>query len=110
MSDYQQYPPVPPPYYPQTSTLAIISLIAAILGWFALPLIGSVVAVITGHMAKNEIRSSLGRLTGEGLATAGQVMGYIQLGLLVLSLCVFLVFLAFGIGIPLCILPFTGQH
>ena len=36
----------------QTSTLAIISLVAGILGWSLLPLLGSLGAIITGHMAR----------------------------------------------------------
>ncbi len=33
----------------QTSAMALISLIAGILGWTALPFLGSVAAIITGH-------------------------------------------------------------
>jgi hypothetical protein len=31
-----------------------------IIGWVLLPLVGSIIAVITGHMAKKEIRESQG--------------------------------------------------
>lgn len=58
------------------STLAIVSLVAAIAGWSFLPVVGGVIAIITGYQAKNEIRASEGRLRGEGLATAGIVIGY----------------------------------
>jgi hypothetical protein len=87
MSDYPQYPQVPPTMLTQNSTLAIVSLIAGIASWVLIPFIGAVVAVITGHMAKKEIRQSVGRLTGDGMATAGLVLGYIQLGLTVLAVC-----------------------
>jgi len=53
-----------PPAYPtlvkRESTLAIISLISGILGWTIFPFIASIVAVITGHLAKKEIRESGG--------------------------------------------------
>ncbi len=62
------------------STLAIVSLVAAIAGWSFLPVIGGVIAIITGHLAKNEIRESEGRLRGDGLATAGLVIGYACVG------------------------------
>jgi len=63
------------------STLAIVSLVAAIAGWSILPVIGGVIAIITGHLAKNEIRASEGRLRGDGLATAGLVIGYACVGI-----------------------------
>jgi hypothetical protein len=96
--NYSQLPPAP--LAPPTSTLAIISLIAGIVSWFLIPVIAAVAAVITGHMAKNEIRKSNGTLGGNGMATAGMVLGYVQLGL---GLCVCLVvaaMLAFGISVP----------
>jgi Domain of unknown function (DUF4190) len=96
--NYSQLPPAP--LAPPTSTLAIISLISGIVSWFLIPVIGAVAAVITGHMAKNEIRKSNGMLGGNGMATAGLVLGYVQLGL---GLCLCLVvaaMLAFGISIP----------
>ena len=94
----QQYTPLPP--VQTTSTLAIISLISGIVSWFILPFIAAVAAVITGHMAKNEIRRSNGMLSGNGLATAGLVLGYVQLGLGVCLCLLVVVMLAFGFSIP----------
>jgi hypothetical protein len=94
----QQYSPVPPAQI--TSTLAIVSLISGIVSWLLIPFIAAIVAVITGHMAKNEIKKSNGMIGGNGMATAGLVLGYVQLGL---GLCICLavvVMLAFGITIP----------
>ena len=42
---------------PPTNTMAVISLVSGILSWFIFPVVGALVAVITGHMARNEIRS-----------------------------------------------------
>ncbi len=67
------------------STLAIASLISGILGWTLLPVIGGMIAVVTGHMAKSEIRKSSGQLAGEGLATAGLILGYTAT---ILGLCI----------------------
>ncbi len=69
-----------------TSGLATASLIFGILGLTLLPSLGSVVAVVLGYMAKNEINSSAGQLEGSGLATAGLVLGYIGLGLALLGI------------------------
>ena len=86
-------PPVaiPPGYYapalPTTSTAAIVSLVFGILSWTLLPVISSIVAVIAGHMARNEIRRSGGRLGGDGLAVAGMIMGYVQIILMLFVMC-----------------------
>ncbi len=108
MSTYQEFPQVPPPAVAQTSTLAIISLVSGILGWTLVPTLGAIVAVITGHMAKNEIRRSGGMLTGDGLATAGMVLGYVHLALAVVGICLAILIITGAIGIPLCLVPFTN--
>ena len=53
------------------SQLAIASLVSGILGWTLVPFIGTLVAIITGHMARSEIRRSNGQLGGDGMAIAG---------------------------------------
>ena len=92
-----------------TSSLAIVSLVAGIVSWFIVPILGAIVAVITGHMAKNEIRGSGGRLSGDGLATAGLILGYLQLGLTLIGACVVAVFVVLGISAPLMCLPFANE-
>ena len=57
-----------------TSTKAVVSLICGFCIIF-FPL--SLVAIILGHLSLSEIKKSAGRLTGEGLATAGLILGYI---------------------------------
>jgi len=71
----------------QNSSLAIVSIVSGIASWFVLPLIGAIIAVITGHMAKKEIRESAGRLSGVEMANAGLVLGYVHLALSVLAAC-----------------------
>lgn len=76
----------------KTSTLAIISLVCGITSWFAVPLVCGIAAVITGHMARTEIRNNPGT-EGGGLAVAGLVLGYTNIALIVLSLLVIFLFL-----------------
>lgn len=73
----------------QTSSLAIASLVSGILGWTLVPFIGTLVAIITGHMARAEIRRSNGQLDGDGLAIAGLVLGWIAAALWVVGLVIF---------------------
>jgi hypothetical protein len=92
-------PPPPPRYTPApsvpTSGLAIASLILGIGGLTLLPLFGSILALIFGYMARNDIRQRPDKVTGEGLAIAGIVMGWIAVGLAVLGLLV-------GAGFMVC--------
>lgn len=77
----------PPSYSPPTSSMAVVSLLAGILGLSLFPFVGSIVAVITGNMAKNEIRDSRGALGGEGLAKVGVILGWIGIILGILGIC-----------------------
>lgn len=86
MSEYRPEMTPPPVAATQTSTMAIISLVLGILGWVILPVLGAIGAVITGHLAKSEISKSMGRLTGNGMATVGLVLGYVQIALAVCGL------------------------
>lgn len=76
----------------QTSITAVLSLVFGILTWIALPLVGAVVAVVTGHVARGEIRRAQGALDGDGMAIAGLILGWAQLLLCVLALLAFLLF------------------
>lgn len=87
-------PPAPQAALPVTSTLAVISLVSGLLGWTLLPFLGSLVAVVCGHLARAEIRRARGNLEGDGLAVAGLVLGYLALGLCLLV--VVAAFLFFG--------------
>jgi len=83
------------------SSMAIVSLVSGILGLTLLPMLGSIVALIVGYIAKQEIRDSRGMLGGDGMATAGLVLGWIGVGLTVIGCCIG----AFFILIPACLLP-----
>ncbi|MCD9046576.1 MULTISPECIES: DUF4190 domain-containing protein [unclassified Luteimonas] len=72
----------------QTSVLAVLSLVFGILGWTLLPGLGAIVAVVTGHIARAEIRRAPQTLEGDGLAIAGLVLGWlgIVLGIALVAL------------------------
>ena len=81
----------------KTNTMALVSLIAGILGLTLFPFLGSIAAVITGNIGRKEIAASSGAETGDGLAMAGVVMGWIGIGLGVPALC--------SICVPFALLP-----
>jgi len=97
-----------PPVYQQTSSLAVISLISGIASFFILPLLGAIAAIITGNMAKKEIRQAAGRLSGEGMATAGLILGWINIALGVIGVCLGLLAFLGIFSIPLCFIPFAN--
>lgn len=95
----------------QTNSLAIVSLIAGIGSFFAhiIPGIGgltvAVIAIITGYMARNQIKQ-----TGEQgmwMANAGIIIGFVHIGLLVLLVLVVLVAI-FVLGIAM--FGFSRSH
>lgn len=75
-----------------TSALAVVSLVSGIVSWLLLPLLGALVAIITGHLARSEIRASQGGLDGDGLAIAGLILGYLQIVLGILAVAAVMLF------------------
>lgn len=86
-----------------TSPWAIVSLISGISSYFILPVIGTVGALVSGYLAKEEIRKSQGQIGGDGLATAGLVLGWINVALTLLVICLIVLTLTGVIsGIAIC--------
>jgi len=79
---YTQQMPYQPPRY-STNGMAVGSLVASLLWFFW---IGSVAAIVFGHVALGQIKAAEGRETGTGMAIAGLVLGYLQIGGLLLAL------------------------
>lgn len=80
-----------------TNGFAIASLTMGVLGLSALPLIGAVLALIFGYRARREIANS--REKGEGLASAGVILGWVGVGLAALILLVAVVAIVFLIPV-----------
>ena len=84
-----------PPAAPPTHTLAIVSLVAGVLGLTICGIIGSVVALATGYLARDEIRKNPGAYSGDGMATAGMVLGGAGLA----WMCIWLLFVLVFMGL-----------
>jgi hypothetical protein len=104
--------PYPPPYaqpYPgyaaptSTNGFAIASLVLGIL-W--LYWVGSILAVIFGHIALAQ--TSDRRQGGRGLAIAGLVLGYIGVGVLVLVIVLALIVGTANVHSSVTVTPVTG--
>jgi hypothetical protein len=93
--DQPNLPESTPPALP-TSTLAIISFIAGLVGIFFMPFIGGIAAIVTGNMAHKETRSFPPTHGGDGLATAGMVMGWLSLLIWIIICCLIISGLTLG--------------
>lgn len=92
----------------QTNNLAIISLISGILGWTMLPWLGSIVAIVTGHMARAEIARNPETMEGDGLAVGGLVLGWSMVVLSFIGLMLVILFFG-GIAVLLGWLGLSGH-
>lgn len=81
------YPAVPAPR--PTSGLAITSLICGIAGvvlvWAIIPVLASIAAVITGHMALGQTRRDPA-VGGRGMAITGLILGYAMIAIAAFTL------------------------
>ncbi len=80
--------PVPAAPLVENSGLAVASLVTGILGWTLLPFIGALAAIVTGHLALRSIAARQGQVGGKGQAATGLVLGYAQVGLIVLIMII----------------------
>lgn len=90
--------PLPPPApatatVKQTNTMAVISLVSGILGWTLLPWLGSIAAIITGHMARAELRRNPDTQEGDGLAVGGLVLGWAMVVMSLVGILLVVLFL-----------------
>jgi hypothetical protein len=88
--------PVPPPPPPGTNAIAITAFVCGIVQFLGFWLLGTVPAIVCGHIARRQIRQTGEQ--GDGLALAGLILGYVGLGLSVI------------VGIGLIVLVVAVSH
>jgi hypothetical protein len=69
----------------QTCRLAIASLTLGLLGMNILLFVGSIAAIVCGHMALKQITQNPQTLTGRGVAILGLILGYVAIAVGVIS-------------------------
>jgi hypothetical protein len=95
-AQYQQYPPpypYPYPYPPQQSTNGM-AIAAMVLGILWLYWVGSILALVFGYVARDQIRRN--GQAGDGMAIAGIVLGWVGVGVLCAGLLIGLAFAGAG--------------
>src|SRR3954451_22884948 len=104
MSDWQSYNQQPPP---PTSGAATASLVLGICGLVVCPFVCSVLALVFGYQAREQIDESDGQLGGGphagagvgvrwGGGVAGIVLGWVGVGLCVLAVAAFVLLIVVG--------------
>lgn len=68
----------------ETSALAIWSLVLGILSIGCCCAPGAIPAIICGHLARSRIRQAPDNLTGDGMALAGLIMGYVTMVIMII--------------------------
>jgi multidrug efflux pump subunit AcrB len=109
MTDQDYYQSPTPGYGIQTSSLAVVSLISGIASFFIVPMLGAIVAIITGNLAKKEIRQSAGKLTGEDMARWGVILGWVNVALAAIGICIVVLSILGIVGLSLSFIPWGGQ-
>ena len=75
--------------------MAVVSFVFGIASYVVCPVVGAIVAVITGHMARGQIRRT--GESGNGFAIAGLILGYVHLVLAVIAIAILvIVFVVIG--------------
>ncbi len=102
----------PPPPSPDetsdleaTNKLAVASIVLSALGaLMILPLIGSLLGVVFGHVSSRQIKRSNGTQKGRGMAKAGLTVGYLGPPVLIILMLAMMAFLSAqdGCSPPLC--------
>ncbi|HRQ40929.1 MAG TPA: DUF4190 domain-containing protein [Chloroflexota bacterium] len=93
-----------PTYAPATHTLAIVSLVLSILGLAGiLPLVGSIGGIISGRIARQEIVEKPEQYSGEGIARAGIVLGWLGIVMGLLFVCLILAAFLFFVPVRMTV-------
>jgi hypothetical protein len=90
------YAPIPAALPLPTSGLAIGSLIASIVSWVLMPIIGSVVGLVLGYAARKDTRAVPPTASGDGLATAGIIISWINIGVVTCACLTIFVLMVLG--------------
>jgi hypothetical protein len=86
----------PPANAGQNNTLAVVSLVLGVLSFLCLGFLGSIPAIITGYMQRNNIKNNPSEYGGGGMAMAGMILGALNLVLNVIFIAIWLMLVLSG--------------
>jgi hypothetical protein len=82
-------PPPPGVAAKRTSGWSIASLVFGILSWLCIPFLAAILAIIFGVLGRKDVKRGEGRVTGSGMATAGLVLGIVNMAILVIFAAIY---------------------
>ena len=85
---FENQPPAPVQAPKTTNAFAVVSMVMGILNFVILYGLGAILALVFGYIAKSQIKNSPTPQDGDGMATAGIVLGYVGIALGVLLVIV----------------------
>jgi predicted membrane protein len=91
-------PPLPGSEAKRTSGWSITSLVFGILAWFCIPFVAAILAIVFGVLGKKDVKRGEGKVTGSGMATAGIVLGIVNLAILVIFAAIYIPFAIVNMG------------
>ena len=95
---YPQYPPGVPAYVIRKQSTNGFAIASMVLGIIWIYWVGSILALVFGYIAKRQIAASNGTEGGDGMATAGIVLGWIGIAALIALIVILIVVAATGSG------------
>jgi Domain of unknown function (DUF4190) len=99
---YSSYPyAAPGNYYPWTfappaprlGTWALVSMICGAVSIATFQIVVAILAIIFGFIGLNEVKKSQGMVEGRGMAIAGIVTGFISIGIAILFIALYIVYI-----------------
>tara|TARA_R110002095_G_scaffold114656_1_gene100057 strand:+ start:4521 stop:5297 length:777 start_codon:yes stop_codon:yes gene_type:complete len=83
--------------FTRTAPMAVASLVLGLVGFNIIFLLGSILAVIFGHVALKQIKQAGGKLSGRGMAITGLLLGYGVILVCLIVIIVLAIFMLIGI-------------
>ena len=90
MNEHDIYDPNPP-----LSPLAVVSFVAGVFGFLGLPILASLIAIWAGRTARKKTRALPPTASGDNMAGAGILMGWIQIWMVVIALVLWILYLGY---------------
>jgi len=85
--------PVAPAGPPETCGYATASLVLGIVSFVCGGLVTAILAIVFGKSAQRKIEESRGALTGEGLAKAGIILGWVNIAVVLVFTTLWIIFI-----------------
>jgi hypothetical protein len=81
---------------PPMSAFAVVSFVAGVFGFLGLPILTSLIAIWAGRAALKRTRANPPTASGDNMAGAGVLMGWIQIWMVVIARLIWILYLGYS--------------